>query len=48
MTTVEVCACGGVLRADYADPKDVEASVKAHRITLRHRTWAIRMGYGTP
>lgn len=43
--TVERCACGGVLQADYANSKDVEASVRAHRLTLRHRDWAARMGW---
>jgi hypothetical protein len=45
--TVERCACGGVLRADYANPRDVEAAVKAHRLTLRHRAWAARMTWST-
>ena len=43
--TVERCACGGALRADYANAKDVEAAVKAHQLTFRHREWAARMGY---
>jgi hypothetical protein len=46
--TIERCACGGLLRADYANPRDVEATVRAHRLTLRHRTWAARLGYGAP
>jgi hypothetical protein len=40
--TIEVCACGGVLRADYSNERDIEATVRAHRLTLRHRMWAAR------
>ena len=34
--TIEKCACGGLLWADYADPKDVERHVRHHQRTLRH------------
>jgi hypothetical protein len=46
--TIERCACGGYLNADYSSPRDVAAKVEAHRLTLRHREWAARMGYGAP
>jgi hypothetical protein len=46
--TIERCACGGWINADYASPKDVAFKVEAHRLTQRHREWAARMGYGAP
>lgn len=43
--TIERCACGGYLWADYADPRDMERHVRHHRATLKHREWASRQGF---
>ena len=43
--TVEKCQCGGLLWADYADPVDMEAHVRHHRATYRHKDWARRQDF---
>lgn len=43
--TVESCACGGFLQADYGNCRVIEIVVKHHRLTLRHQVWAVRMGF---
>jgi hypothetical protein len=43
--TAERCACGGWLRADYADPATVLLEVRHHQRTLRHLDWSRRMGF---
>jgi hypothetical protein len=41
--TLERCACGGWLRADYSDLATVLLAVRHHQRTLRHIDWARRV-----
>ena len=43
--TIQRCACGGFLAADFSDWRAVRAVVEKHRWTRRHRAWAKAKGF---